>query len=301
MKVLVTGAAGFVGRNLVNALIEREVYVVAASRKGVRASKFVTPVSIDLSAKTDWVRLLDGVDAVVHLASIVHKTSGVTPQQYDQVNRQATADLAEAARSAGVKRMIFVSTIAAQIGTATKGEVTEFDMPTPETEYGKSKLEAERAVESSGVPFTIIRPVVVYGSHAPGNPATLKRIARLLCPLPFGSFSAKRSMVSVDNLVSAIIFCLDNESAQGETYLVSDGEPLTLAQIVTLIRAGEGRKPGLIKVPESLARTGMRMLGLGGIWQKIGESLIARPSKLMKAGWMPPVSSEDGLRRFGKF
>ena len=125
----------------------------------------------DLDAPVDWSPLLSGVDAVVHLAGIAHAGPGIAEERYDRVNHHATAALAAAARDAGVRRVVFVSSIRAQTGPAAGDVVSERDAPHPTDAYGRSKLAAERAVAQSGVPFTILRPVLVYGRRRQRQPA----------------------------------------------------------------------------------------------------------------------------------
>ena len=100
--------------------------------------------------------------------------------------------------------------------------VREQDEPRPTNQYGRSKLAAEQAIRASGVPFTIFRPVVIYGPHPKGNMRTVVQLARSRLPLPVANFTSRRSLLGVENLISAIIFALNNPVTIGETYLVAD-------------------------------------------------------------------------------
>ena len=168
MKMLVTGATGFVGRAVVAALAAQGDEVHAAIRTPPDAAdngsgRLAFPQGVttvrhgDLGAAVDWTGLLSGIDAVVHLAGIAHAGPGIAEERYDRVNHRATAALAAAARDAGVSRLVFVSSIRAQTGPAAEHVVSEQDAPRPTDAYGRSKLAAERAVAASGVPFTILR------------------------------------------------------------------------------------------------------------------------------------------------
>jgi nucleoside-diphosphate-sugar epimerase len=292
MRVLVTGATGFVGRAVVATLAADGEEVRAAVRTGDRNAPeppFPPGITIarhgDLAEPVDWAPLLAGIDAVVHLAGIAHAGPGVAEERYDLVNHRATAALAEAARASGVARLVFISSIRAQTGPAADHVVSERDEPRPTDPYGRSKLAAERAVARSGVPFTILRPVLVYGPGVKGNLRALMRLAALPVPLPFGALSGRRSLVSLANLAAAIAFVLRHDACAGETYVVADPAPLTLAEIVAALRHGIGRKPGLVAAPPALIRLGLTALGRGANWEQINGALVADPGKLMAAGW----------------
>jgi nucleoside-diphosphate-sugar epimerase len=306
MKVLVTGASGFVGRAVVTALTAQGDAVHAAIRSSADAADdsgsgpvFPHGVTIirhgDLGAPVDWTRLLAGIDAVVHLAGIAHVGPGVAEERYDRVNHRATAALAVAARDAGVSRFVFVSLTRAQIGPAADHVVSERDMPRPTDAYGRSKLTAERAVAQSSVPFTILRPVLVYGRGVKGNLRALMRLAALPIPLPFAALEARRSLVSLANLVSAISFVLREPVSAGEIYVVADPAPLTIGEIVTALRRGRGKPPGLVAVPEVLLRLALGAMGRSANWDQIGGALVVDPAKLISAGWRPERDTMKAL------
>jgi nucleoside-diphosphate-sugar epimerase len=306
MKVLVTGASGFVGRAVVAALAAQGDEVHAAIRVppdagGDRTTGAAFPPGVtiirhgDLGADVDWTGLLAGIDAVVHLAGIAHAGPGIAEERYDRVNHRATAALAAAARDAGVSRFVFVSSIRAQTGPAADHVVSERNTPRPTDAYGRSKLDAERAVAQSGVPFTILRPVLVYGPGVKGNLRALMRLAALPIPLPFGALKARRSLVSLTNLVSAIGLVLREAAWDGETYVVADPAPLTIGEIVTALRRGRSKPPGLIAVPEALLRLALTAMGRSINWDQIRGGLVADPAKLMAAGWRPERDTMKAL------
>jgi nucleoside-diphosphate-sugar epimerase len=306
MKVLVTGASGFVGRAVVAALAAQGDEVHAAIRVppdagGDHATEAAFPRGVtivrhgDLGAAVDWTGLLSGTDAVVHLAGIAHAGPGIPEERYDRVNHRATATLAAAARDAGVSRFVFVSSIRAQTGPAADHVVSEQDTPRPTDAYGRSKLAAERAVAASGVPFTILRPVLVYGPGVKGNLRALMRLAALPVPLPFGALEGRRSLVSLANLASAIGFVLRQPASAGETYVVADPTPLTIGEIVTALRCGRGKPPGLIAVPQALLRLSLIAVGRGINWEQISGGLVADPAKLIAAGWRPERDTMKAL------
>jgi nucleoside-diphosphate-sugar epimerase len=297
VRILVTGATGFVGRAVVAALAAAGETVHAAVRgatpvtdaANLAAPRFPPGVIMvshgDLAEPVDWAPLLADIDSVIHLAGIAHAGPGIAEDRYDRINHRATSALAQAARTAGVARFVFISSIRAQTGPAADHVVSERDEPRPTDPYGRSKLAAERAVARSGVPFTILRPVLVYGPGVKGNLRTLMRLAALPVPLPFGALTARRSLLSLADLTDAITFVLRHDGCAGETYVVADPAPLTVAEIVAALRHGIGRKPGLIAVPPALLRLGFAALGRGANWEQINGALAAEPGKLLAAGW----------------
>jgi nucleoside-diphosphate-sugar epimerase len=284
--VLVTGAGGFIGRHLVPFLAAQGYNVIAASRT---AFPFECPNTItvpipDLSTTFDWQPLLKQCDTVVHLAGIAHTFAD--DDLYERVNHQATEALAGAAFRCGI-HLVFVSSIAAQSGSFSDYELTEDDPPGPTTAYGKSKLAAEQAIRATGVSFTILRPVVIYGEGEKGHFATVHKISRLPIPLPFGGLTAQRSVLTVQNFCSAVAVVLTSSRARGETFIVSDPRPLTLSDIIANYRARLGRSPWLIAIPEIWIEQFLKAIGKSAMWQRIGCPLVARPRKLLELGWTP--------------
>lgn len=296
MRILVTGASGFVGRGLVPALVRAGHVVRAASRDpaALPSGASVEPVCLpDLAAPVDWAPLLDGVDAVVHLAGIAHRT-GLAGDDYDRVVRAATAELARACAERA-RHLVFVSSIGAQAGSAAAHVVRETDPPRPVTAYDHAKLAAEAAVRNAGGPFTVLRPVLVYGPGVKGNMALLMRIAASPWPLPFGAFDNRRSLVARDNLAEAIGFCLATPATRGETFVVADREALTLAEMIAVLRNACGRPARLLPVPPVLISGLLRATGRGATWDRIGGSLVVDPARLLAAGWRPVIDTPTGL------
>ena len=147
---------------------------------------------------------------------------------YDQVNWVTTLNLARAAKDVGLDRFVYISSVRAQIGPSATQIVHEQDEPHPTDHYGRSKLAAELAIRSTGLPFTILRPVAIYGPHPKGNIKKLFQLASLPVPLPFKGFNNRRSLLGIDNLIAAILFVLNNQTTVGEKFLVADPVPLTL-------------------------------------------------------------------------
>ena len=299
-RVLVTGATGFVGRPLVSALAQAG-HAVRAAVRAADAAPFPAgthvAANVDLTRPVDWRPLLEGVDAVVHLAGIAHTGAAIPDSVYDRVNRAATAGLAEAAARAGIRHLIFVSSVRAQTGAAAPHIVTEDDAPAPSDAYGRSKLAAEATVAASGVPFTILRPALIFGPGVKGNLRALLRLAALPMPLPFGAFDNRRSLVSLADFIGAVRLTLENPPTRAAC-LVAHPQALSLAEIVAALRRGRGRRPGLLSVPPVLFRRALEAAGKHDLWERLGGELVVDPSRLVAAGWKPSVPMPESLAEF---
>jgi nucleoside-diphosphate-sugar epimerase len=299
MRTLVTGASGFIGRAVVASFAKEGRRVRAAVRTPLQPA-FATDVEVvpcgDFSQPCDFGPLLADVDQVVHLAGIAHTGPGLDPEIYDRVNRQATAELAAAAAAAGVRHFVFVSSIRAQSGPSADHALTERDQPAPTDAYGRSKLAAEAAVRAAGVPFTILRPVLLYGPGVKGNFALLLRAALSRWPLPIKDFVNRRSLLGIDNFVSALAFVLSSPQTLGQTYVVADpGIPPSLPDLVATIRKAQGRWSLLLPMPPHYLENILRLIGRDDAWERLGSNLRVDPGKLIAAGWHPVHDTRAGL------
>ena len=296
--VLVTGATGFIGQRIVAALAKAGWQVRAVSRDPslITAGGVDRAAMPDLAHGADWPRLLDGATHVVHLAGIAHAPGALPDAVYNRINAEAVGELAWAARGK-VERLVFMSSVRAQAGLSADRPITERDAPSPTDAYGRAKLEAERLVAESGVAFTVLRPAVVYGKGVKGNIAALATLARTPMPLPFAGFVNRRSLLALDNLASAVALVLDAEQAANQTFLVADDEAITVSGLVVAMREGLGRSPNLVKVPQGAVKRLLRTFGKEADWERISGEFIVDASKLRGIGWVPAVSTHDGIVR----
>ena len=297
-RLLVTGASGFIGRAVVSAFAQ-EGYALRAAVRRPSQPPFAANVEVaqhpDLSRAFDWAPLLEGVDQIVHLAGVAH-TAGIAEERYDRVNRQATAELAAAAARAGIRQFVFVSSIRAQSGPAADHALTERDAAAPTDAYGRSKLAAEAAVRAAGVPFTILRPVLLYGPGVKGNFALLLRAAHSRWPLPVKDFVNRRSLLGIDNFISALSFVLSAPAAIGQTYVVADpGIPPRLGDLLATLREAQGRWPLIVPMPTHYLEIPARMMRRDDLWDRLGGNLRVDPGNLIAAGWRPAHDTKTGL------
>lgn len=295
--VLVTGASGFLGRHVVPGLAARGWRVRAAARHpadmlmGPACEAVTLP---DLSQPVRWEPMLEGVSHVVHLAGIAHAGAGVTPALFERVNAEATGELARAAKRR-VQRIVFASSVRAQCGPVA-AEILREDAPCrPSDSYGHSKLRAERLLAEAEAPWVALRSVLVYGAGVRGNMQALLRLARSPWPLPFGLMRNRRSLLAVDNLVSAIDVLLTAEAAVGRPFLVADREPVSLAEMIAALRRGLGRRPGLVPVPPALLGAALKAAGREEEWLRLSGDLVVDSSALQRLGWRPQRETTEAL------
>jgi len=296
MRILVTGAAGFVGRHLIPALIASGHHVRAALRDGAPPANVEEFRHGDLAGEVDWDRAVANVDAVVHLAGLAHATDALADERYDRINRDATAKLAQSATRAGLQRFVFVSSIRAQTGPVADHVLNESDVARPTDAYGRSKLAAEGLVLASGVPAVVLRPVLVYGRGVKGNMATLLRLAKLPVPLPLRGLHNRRSLLSVQNLASAIEHALSAQACIGQTYVVADPVAVTIPEIIAALRAGLHRPSRLVRFPAALLRAMVRIALGAHAWDRVAGQLVVEPRKLIEHGWRPNADTRRALQ-----
>ncbi len=312
MRVLVTGATGFVGRALCKTLIQAGHDVSAAVRNPNAADipEGVTPHGIgDIGPDTDWSKALAGADAVIHLAARAHmvdESIADAAAQFNRVNAEGTAHLAEAAANAGIDRFVYLSTVKVmgEGGGEGGGEgapYRETDAPRPEGAYGESKLAGEKALTevaaNTSLEPVILRPPLVYGPGAKANFLTLLKICQMAPPLPFSAVRNKRSLIYLGNLVDAVILCLGAEQAAGETYFVCDDEALSTPELLRHVAQALGRPARLFPVPKALLRLAGAITGKSEAISILLSDLQVEKEKIHRQlGWNPPFNVVQGLK-----
>jgi len=240
---------------------------------------------------------LEGVDAVIHSAGLAHAMSGVPEDDYRVLNTEATIGLARAARRAGAKRFVFLSSIRAQCGPTAATVQTEAVEPRPTDAYGESKLAAERGLAELDLDCVSLRAVLVYGPGVKGNMAQLMRLARSPFPLPLGNLGARRSLLALENLLAAIEAVLAAPGTLRRAFIAADPQALTIAEMIAAMRHGLGRQPNVFPLPAALLQLLLRAAGREDIYQLLSGSLTADPSALISLGWAPPLATPAGLAK----
>lgn len=307
MKVLVTGADGFVGRAVCAHLRANGMGVVAAVRRIKEAQTSADVVAVgDIGPDTDWRVALQDCQVVIHLAAHVHQMGAVARKadaQFDWVNVRGSGNLGRQAALAGVQRFIFMSSVKVHGESTVPGTAfAEHDTPAPQDAYARSKLAAEQVLlqiaQAQRMELTVVRAPLVYGPGAKANFGSLLRAVARGWPLPLGAIHNARSLVGLDNLVDAVALCVTHPEAANQTFLVSDGHDVSTRELVAAMALAANMPLRLIAVPTTLIRLGCSVLGRQNIATRLLDNLQVDISKLRNTlGWTPPESLHAGLRK----
>jgi nucleoside-diphosphate-sugar epimerase len=304
--VLVTGASGFVGGALIQALSDNDYHVIAALR-----SKAVTyPDEIELLRYSDilahdWSSQLSSVDTIIHAAARVHimDDSSTDPlAAFREINVTGTLNLAKQAAVAGVKRFIFISSIKVNGETTSPNHpFTAEDENIPIDPYGLSKYEAEQGLlklaKQTEMEVVIIRPPLVYGTGVKANFAAMINLIRKGLPMPFGAINNQRSFVALDNLVNFIIHCIDHPKAANEIFLISDGGYVSTTELIKKVAKAFDKKAWLLPIPVSWMTFVAKLVGKTDVTERLFGSLQVDSSKARDLlGWKPVVTMDEQLK-----
>ncbi|HEX7936743.1 MAG TPA: NAD-dependent epimerase/dehydratase family protein [Paraburkholderia sp.] len=306
-RILLTGATGFVGHAVSRRLLERGDQVTALVR---RPQEVVPGVTEWLAPAGDFADVEQcnpstfACDVVIHLAARVHVMQDRASDPlaaYRETNVEGTLRVARAARRAGARRFVFVSSIKA-VGESSQGRepLSELVPPQPEDPYGISKLEAERALTAfgrrSGLEVVIVRPPLVYGPTVRANFLQLMNAIARGVPLPLGRIDARRSMIFVNNLADALVHCAIERRAAGGLFHVSDGHDLTVSELARML-AWQLQAPNrILSIPPGLLRLAGRLTGRSAQVGRLLDELRVDSRHIGDAlGWRPPYTVEQGL------
>lgn len=299
--IALTGATGFIGRHLLAELPKRGYRIRVLLRRPSEVPEGASSAVIgDIASPHNMAAALRDVDMVIHSAGLAHAMSGRPEDDYRSINTEATVKLAQSAERAGVRRFVFLSSIRAQSGPSAEGVLTEEMAPEPTDAYGRSKLAAERGLAELSLDWAALRPVLVYGPGVKGNMAALLSLAMKPWPLPLGGLTAKRSLLSLDNLAAAMDTLLQAPGPLRRPFIAADPEPVTIPEMVAALRRGLGRSPGLVPVPAFMLKGAAALAGKGEAYERLAGSLVASSEALRKLGWQPATSTRDGLAELAR-
>lgn len=309
-RALVTGGSGFLGTHLVARLAALGWSVRCAARRPWERPPPGVEVAVtgEVGPATDWSAALEGMEVVFHLAARAHvpaESERASDAEFARVNVEGSARLARAAVQAGVRRVVYVSTIGVH-GDGTDGTaIDESSAFSPATAYARSKLrgeEAMRAESPAGREPAILRPPLVVGAGVPGNLRRLLRLVAAGVPLPLASVRNRRSLVAADNLVDAIVLCGERPEAAGQAFVVADGEDLATPELVRSLAEGLGVGARLLPLPSAALRIATRIAGREALYRQLCGSLQVDAAKLRtQLGWQPRVTTRAALRDTGRW
>tara|TARA_Y100000310_G_scaffold10215_1_gene10940 strand:+ start:10648 stop:11574 length:927 start_codon:yes stop_codon:yes gene_type:complete len=307
MRLLITGYSGFVGSHFLNSLDSLENVNLLGRSNPTVCNKYL---KANIDATTDYTKVIDQVDVVIHIAARVHVMNDAAAdplEAFREVNTLGTLNLAKQAVKAGVKRFIFVSSIKVNgESTSVSKPFCVSDKPKPEDPYGVSKAEAEMQLMALGketdMEIVIIRPPLVYGEGVKANFASLMKLVGKGLPLPFRSIcNNERSLVSVYNLVDLIKVCIDHPKAANQVFLASDDHDLSTAEMVALMAKVQGKPNLALPVPVWCFKLTGKVLGKQDVIDKLTGSLqldITHTKNTLN--WSPPYSVEHGFTHAAK-
>ncbi|MBF4520271.1 NAD-dependent epimerase/dehydratase family protein [Acinetobacter towneri] len=305
MRVLITGATGFVGAALVQKVnILHETIILVRTENSGLPSKIQQLVAKNIF-EADFP---ENIDVIIHLAGRAHILNEQTTDplsEFRKVNVDGTLQLARQALDKKVKRFIFMSSIGVNGSVTLQQPFTEDALPQPHADYAVSKVEAEQELKNlfagSETELVIIRPPLVYAAHAPGNFTRLLKLVASNLPLPFAGTNNKRSFVALENLVDFIQTCIEHPNAANQTFLVADQTRISTRELVQILKQGMGKPARFVYIPQPLMKLGAACIGKSKLYEQLFESLEVDTTKAQKLlGWIAPLSTQQAMLQTGQ-
>lgn len=290
MNILLSGASGFIGQQFLRkddkGMIRR--CVTRTEELSKRDCFLVGSICQD----TDWRGAFDGIDTVVHLAGVAHNKSRLRKEIFS-TNTYGTIKFAKDAARAGVKRFVFVSTAAIDDASCFHRETSSLQT---QSKYD-AEIELKKLAGETGLELVVVRPTLVYGPNAPGNFGQLVKLVDKVRVLPFGLASNKRDFISVQNLVSLLFVCASHPNAPGQTFLASDGEPVSIKEFTNAIAEGINKSLTHYPIPISFMKAAARCIGKEALLEQLVGELSVDSSKTMRMlGWQPPYTMHQAMQ-----
>ncbi|MEO5757064.1 MAG: NAD-dependent epimerase/dehydratase family protein [Mesorhizobium sp.] len=298
MKVLVTGATGFIGRVVIRQLHQARIGVRIASSRPEKLDPTIDVVQLpnfDAPAEA-FLAIMQDVTHVVHCAGLNNDLGGATEADYQAINGSLTEQLARAAAARASGRFIYLSSIRAVIGPTVSGTIDETTIPAPQCAYGRSKRQGEITAldayaSSNRTDAAVLRLPPIYGNNMKGNLATLMRLANTALPLPAAALTGVRSLLSSEATARTVLHLLTRLGPLRPIYVASDVPPISLAAIIGAFRQGFQRPIRLFATPAGPLRAAAAMLGKGNFWDSMTATQICDPSLLVSEGWVPETDT----------
>ena len=310
-KIGITGANGYIGKSLCKTLnkLNKPIVAIVRSENSIKPLRGInTRVIGNITSNTNWSQALENCEVIIHCAGKAHAMSGKDNfNDYYTVNADGTKNLAEQAVEAGVKKLIFLSSIKVN-GENTDKKNLKFSynhLPDPDDHYAKSKFEAEKMLWNislkTGLEVIVFRLPLVYGPGVKGNLARLIKLINLGLPLPLSGIKNKRSILGIDNLIDLLIRCITCSKANGKTFLASDDKDLSTTELIKIIAFSMGQKVRLFFIPLFLLKFIGSIIGKKKEINRLVSSLRIDNSYTQETlDWTPPISVEEGIRRMVK-
>jgi UDP-glucose 4-epimerase len=302
MKILITGANGFIGAHLCQELSSRKIGFRATARNS-NENNYADFVSCDLETTESLNQLMDGCDTVVHLAGRAHVTSDDSQEKYRIANEFVTHQLANAAAQNGIARFVYISSIKVNGESSSPGlPIRSSDTPSPLDNYGRSKLAAEKVLQEicrvNNMEYVIIRPTLVYGKGVRANFSALISAVQKGAPLPIASVRNSRSMIGINNLIDLVIATCTNPHAANQIFLASDGNDISTPALVRLIAQSLNRPSRIFPFPVFVLRLLAVVVGKSSFIDKLTGSLSVDISHTTSTlNWKPPFSTESEVAK----
>jgi len=295
LKILLTGATGFIGKEVLKNCLLNNIDVLAL----IRNKNNISDNNLFLKLSDVTESKIQGCDVIIHLAGIAHSPKA-SYEDYQRDNVLLTLQLANQAVKAKIKRFIFVSTINVY-GHSTQGNVfCTKDSPNPESNYAKSKLEAEEGLtklaKETGLEVVIIRSTLVYGPSVPGNFDLLIKLVNKYPVLPFGLVNNKRGFVAVQNLVDLIFLCAKHPKAVGQIFIASDCKMVSIKELTNSIANSFGRKRIQLPIPVCLMQFFSKLIGKSMmVEQLVGDFEVDSSNTYELLGWVPQYTMDEAM------
>lgn len=307
MKVAITGSSGFVGRALVSYLESLSVDFVCIDRLGSYSSCSLGPRQffLDYADHCSLVSALSGCSVVIHLAGRAHKiksNSDYARAQFQEANVASLQHVVSASMQAGIRRIVFVSSIGVLGSTTNGAPFSDFSPPRPTSLYAQTKYAAEQLLVSSlkdlgDIDWVILRPPLIYGPSCPGNLARLTLLVKKLPLLPFASIRNRKSFISINNFVSILYLCSHHPRVSRRSFVVSDCDDISVSEIFACLLLGLCKqRVRLFRFPLFILSFLSRIFCVFALYKQVSSELLIDPFVFLSVtGWVPPVRCRDEL------